>query len=102
YDLYVVDPAGGGKTKLLGAAGTAEVDAVAIYARTPKGIFPSTPDEPNGHTYVVAGQAAADVAVLDMRLLASLLFQNTPTGRTIEQDLPNFDLYEELPPTSDV
>src|SRR6185312_11334348 len=61
-----------------------------------------TPDEPNGHTYVVAGQAAADVAVLDMRLLASLLFQNTPTGRTIEQDLPNFDLYEELPPTSDV
>jgi hypothetical protein len=36
--------------------------------------------------------------VLDMTVLASLLFQNTPTGRVIESDLPSFEVYEELPP----
>jgi hypothetical protein len=40
----------------------------------------------------------ADVTVLDMTVLASLLFQNTPTGRLVEPDLPFFDVYEELPP----
>ena len=51
------------------------------YARTNKGLFYSAPDEPNGHTFVTPGtdpatSAPADVTVLDMRLLASLLFQN--------------------------
>jgi hypothetical protein len=102
YDLYVLDPATGAKTKLLGNAGTAEIEAVAVYPRTDKGVFASTPDEPNGHTTVGALDpskgAPADVTVLDMRLLASLLFQNTPTGRVIESDLPSFDVYEDLPP----
>jgi hypothetical protein len=99
YDIYVVDAASGTKTKLAGTAGTAETDAVAIYPRAPEGIFVSTPDEPNGHTYIGAPtETAADVTVLDMRVLASLLFQNTPTGRVIEDDLKSFDIYEELPP----
>lgn len=98
YDVYVVDPATGTKTKLAGAVGTAETDAVAVYPRISEGIFVSTPDEPNGHTYINPGEAAADVTVLDMRVLASLLFQNTPTGRVIENDLKSFDVYEELPP----
>ena len=37
----------------------------------------------------------ADVTVLDMPVLASLLFQNTPTGRVVEPD-PSFDVYEDL------
>jgi hypothetical protein len=103
YDLYVLDPITGAKTKLLGNAGTAEVEAVAVYPRTDKGyVFTSTPDEPNGHTQVDALDptkgGTAEVTVLDMRLLASLLFQNTPTGRVIETDLPSFDIYEDLPP----
>jgi hypothetical protein len=98
YDIYVVDPATGIKTKLAGAAGTAETEAVAIYPRASAGVFVSTPDEPNGHTYVNPAETAADVTVLDMRVLASLLFQNTPTGRVIESDLKSFDIYEELPP----
>jgi hypothetical protein len=103
YDLYVLDPTSGAKTKLLGVAGTAEVEAVAVYARTNKGVFSSAPDEPNGHTFVTPGtdpaaSAPADVTVLDMRLLASLLFQNTPTGRVIEPDLAGFKIYEDLPP----
>ncbi len=98
YDLYVVDPASGSKTKIAGAVGTAETEAVAIYPRVPEGIFASTPDEPNGHTYVAPSEVAADVTVLDARVLASLLFQNTPTGRVIENDLKSFEIYEELPP----
>ncbi len=103
YDLYVLDPATGTKTMLLGGAGTAEIEAVAVYPRTDKGVFASVPDEPNGHTSITPGldptqSAAADVTVLDMQLLASLLFQNTPTGRLIEPDLQSFDVYEDLPP----
>jgi len=99
YDVYVLDPATGDKTMLLGNAGTAEVEAVAVYPRVPKGIFTSVPDEPNGHTSFNASLgAAADVTVLDMQVLASLLFQNTPTGRLVESDLKSFSIYEELPP----
>jgi hypothetical protein len=98
YDLYVVDPVTRTKTKLLGAAGTAEVDAVAVYERAAKDVFASTPDEPNGHTEIHPGDPNADVTVLDMTVLASLLFQNTPTGRTVEPDLKSFEIYEDLPP----
>jgi hypothetical protein len=98
YDLYVIDPLSGAKTKLVGAAGTAEVDAVAVYPRADKGIFVATPDEPNGNTYIEPGDPNADVSVLDMTVLASLLFQNTPTGRVVEPDLKFFEVYEELPP----
>ena len=98
YDLYVLDSATGNKTKLLGATGTAEVEAVAVYPRVAKGIFASTPDEPNGHTEIRPGEMNADVTVLDMPVLGSLLFQNTPTGRVVERDLKSFEVYEDLPP----
>lgn len=98
YDVYVLDPVTGQKTRLTGGTGTAEVEAVAVYPRVPKGIFVSTPDEPNGHTSIQSGQTTANVTVLDMPVLASLLFQNTPTGRVVEADLKSFDVYEELPP----
>jgi len=96
YDIYVLDPSSGAKTMLLGNPGTAEVEAVAVYPRVPKGIFTSALDEPNGHTVVLPSQTTADVTVLDMTVLGSLLFQNTPTGRVLEPDLRSFDVYEEL------
>jgi hypothetical protein len=98
YDVYVLDPASGSKTMLLGSPGTAEVEAVAVYPRVPKGIFASALDEPNGHTTIVPNQTTADVTVLDMTVLGSLLFQNTSTGRVLEPDLKNFEVYEDLPP----
>ncbi len=98
YDLYVVDPSTGNKTRLLGAGGTAEIEAVAVYPRVPKGIFVGTGDEPNGNTTLVPGDKGADVTVLDMGALASLLFQNTPTGRAVESDLKSFEVWEDLPP----
>jgi len=98
YDLYVLDPASGTKTMLVGHAGTAEVEAVAVYPRVPKGIFVSALDEPNGHTTIVPGKTTAEVTVLSMPVLGSLLFQNTSTGRVVEPDLASFEVYEDLPP----
>jgi hypothetical protein len=98
YDVYVVDPVTGAKNRLLGSPGTAEVEAVPVYPRIPKGIFASSLDEPNGHTTVSPSGGNADITVLDMTVLGSLLFQNTPTGRLIESDLKSFDVYEDLPP----
>jgi hypothetical protein len=98
YDLYVIDPVSKSKVKLLGNAGTAEMDAVAVYERAAKEVFVSAADEPNGHTEIHPGDPNADVTVLDMTVLASLLFQNTPTGRNVEADLKTFDIYEDLPP----
>ena len=102
YDVYVMDPVTGEKTKLLGEAGAAEVSAVAVYGRASRGIFQSSRDEPNAFTSIVPDHAEADVTVLDMRVLASLLFQNTPTGRAIEDDISSVDVYEDLPPPTDL
>ncbi len=102
YDVYVIDPVTGAKAKLLGEAGSAEVDAVAIYGRFVRPIFRSTLDEPNGHTTIIPGRSEAEVHVLDMPVLASLLFQNTPTGRVIDPDIRTINVYEDLPPTPDV
>ena len=100
YDLYAVDPTSGAKTKVLGVAGSAEVDAVAVYARPARGVYRSAPGEPNAYA-LDETLPWADVTIHDAAILASLMFQNTPTGRVREQ-LPGFELWEELPPTPDV
>jgi hypothetical protein len=97
YDVYVFDRATNTRTKLLGSAGTAEVDAVAVYGRVSRGVFAPTGDEPNGFVAIHDGATESDVNILDMPALASILFQNTPTGRVVE-DFSQFDLYEDLPP----
>jgi hypothetical protein len=101
YDVYLFDPETGEKTKLFGEAGAADIEAVAVYGRASQGIFTSALDEPNGHTRVIEGRSEADITYLDVPVLASLLFQNTPTGRTLENDLTSFQLYEDLPPPLD-
>ncbi|HSQ64511.1 MAG TPA: hypothetical protein VLM85_14910, partial [Polyangiaceae bacterium] len=107
YGLYVVDPVVGGRTAL---ATGGIVDAAPIYGRYNHGTFRSAIDEPNGNTQVEPGHTEANITVLNMTVLASLLFQNTPTGRPVEDvdangndvGFDSFDVYEELPPTSDV
>src|SRR4029079_12724642 len=42
YDVFVMNPVTGTKTKLLGEAGAADVDAVGIYARAVRPVFVST------------------------------------------------------------
>ena len=102
YDLWVVEPQTGARTKLLGEPGVAEVDAAPLYGRAFRGVFASALDEPNGHVVRRDDRREAEVHVLDARVLASLLFQNTPTGRAIDPDLRTFDLLEELPPPLEV
>ncbi len=102
YDLYVVDTIARTKTKLLGAAGSAEIEAVAVYGRASRGTFVSVQDEPNATTRIDSSKTDATVHVLDARVLASLLFQNTPTGREIEEDINELDLYEDMPPADGV
>ena len=102
YDVYVLDPITGARTRLFGDAGAAELEAVPVFGRTARGIFESAFDEPNAFTRILPGRPEADVHVLDMPLLASLLFQNTPTGRLIEGDLRSVELLEEMPPPPEV
>ncbi len=100
YDLYVVDADSGQKTKLLGAPGVAEIEAVAVYGRVVNPLYQSLPSEPNAYG-MNESLPYADVILHDARLITSLAFQNTPTGRVVEA-LPSFELWEELPPTPDV
>lgn len=97
YDLYVVDRRTLQRTRLLGEAGRAELEAVAVYERAGRDVFHSRADEVNGFSRLGPGNEA-DVTVLSMPLLASLLFQNTPTGRPVETGISSFTVYEELPP----
>jgi hypothetical protein len=102
YDLYVIDPVTGDMTKILGEAGKAEVEAVGVYQRQDHGTFASSLDEPNGHTSIHEGASEANLLVMDFPVLASLLFQNTPTGRVIEEDMRSVEVYEDLPPPLDL
>jgi hypothetical protein len=90
------------KTKLLGEAGVADVDAVGVYARFVRPVFKSTFDEPNGHVIIFDGKPEAEITVLDMRVFSSLVFQNTPTGRLVDPELASIFIYEDMPPPIDV
>jgi hypothetical protein len=107
YDLAVVNPETGTSTLLIAGNGAQIIEAVGVYGRAIRGpnlpsAFVSALDEPNGHTQVTPNQATVDLTVLDVPVLASLLFQNTPTGRQIDPGLGSVDFYEDMPPTPDV
>ncbi len=103
YDVYSVSPTTGARTKVLGSAGSAEVDAVAVFARASRPLFSSTTlDEPNGHTSILPDHKESEVTVLDMHVLSSLLFQNTPTGRLLDPGVKIVSIYEDMPPPPEV
>ena len=107
YDLVVLDPETGTTTMLVLGSGAQIIEAVGVYARAVRGpnlpaVFQSALDEPNGHTQVTPGVASVDLTLLDVGVLSSLIFQNTPTGRDIDPGVSSLDFYEELPPTPDV
>lgn len=101
FDLVQVDPRDGARRVLVTRpAGKSIVEAVAVYARPNHGVFASRLDEVNGATAVVPGQRDAEAHILDLPLLASLLFENTREGRKIDRDLRVMGLLESLPPPS--
>ena len=66
---------------------------------------PSSPrrsTSPTASPSSTAARPRADVDVLSMPVLTSLVFQNTPTGRVLDPGLSSVDVYEELPPASGV
>lgn len=102
FDVYVFDKDTGARTRLVGDVGSAEVEAIALYPRFGRGVYKSSFDEPNGHVRVFENKTEAHVHVLNVPLLASLLFQNTPTGRLLEEGVKEFEVLEDMPPPLEV
>ncbi|MDB4986108.1 MAG: hypothetical protein JWN04_1286 [Myxococcaceae bacterium] len=101
FDLCALDPITGEVAHLGGTAGRAEVDAVAIYPRQDHGVFVSRVDEVNGRTQIVPGSNTAEVHVLDLPLLSTLLFSNTRTGRPIDPAVAGFEVFSPNAPPAD-
>jgi hypothetical protein len=76
------------------------IEPVAVYARTPLGVYASRTDEVNGSSQIEAGDADAIVHYLDVPLLGTLLFSNTREGRPIDPRVGGVQLFQQLPPPS--
>jgi hypothetical protein len=101
YALVQVMLPDGTRNELVKVAGRAIVDAAAVYAKPYYGsVFTSRPDEANANTYVVSGQKDAELRVLDLPMLASLLFSNVRVGRYIDTQVQAVGVLEDLPPTT--
>jgi hypothetical protein len=100
FDLCAFDPSTGAVSVIGGNPGTAEIEAVAVFARDNRGVFKSRIDEANGHTQVVPNATDAEIHFADVPLLGTLLFNNTRTGRPINPKVGSLDVFEALPPPS--
>jgi hypothetical protein len=99
FDLVRVDERTGARTVLVTrAGGQSIVEAVAVYARANHGVFASRIDEVNGAVQIVPGDKTAEATVLDLPMLASLLFSNTREGRNVDDVNGGLGLLESLPP----
>ncbi|MCZ7683946.1 MAG: hypothetical protein M5U28_36335 [Sandaracinaceae bacterium] len=98
FDLCELDPDTGAVRDLGGAAGRADVEAVAVYARAEREVFRFRIDEVNGNTRLESGATDAEVNVLDFPMLATLLFANTREGRPVLHDIGGFDVLASMPP----
>jgi hypothetical protein len=96
FDVVVIDPITGQRAPVV-AGGGANIEAVAIYQRAARPLFLSRIDEPNGSVQLLPGGGPAEITVLDFPVLTSLLFQNTPTGRAVDDGVGKVELWEELP-----
>ncbi len=105
FDIFSVDPHTGQRTSLISGPDDL-IWPVAVYAHyNPHGVYQSKLDEPNGATHVYTTPDRADrseITVLDMPLLASLVFQNTRSGRLMPPSSTTVQVYEDLPPQSGV
>jgi hypothetical protein len=100
FSIHVVDPATGTRMPLLDDGASDMIWPVAVYAKQNIGVFRSRLDEANGATQVVPGEQNAKVTILDTGVLASLLFQNTRSGRLIPERTSSLSVWESLPPPS--
>lgn len=105
FDIFSVDPHTGNRTPLISDPEDL-IWPVAVYAHyNPHGVYKSKLDEPNGATHVYTTPDRADrsqITVLDMRLLGSLVFQNTRSGRLMPPNNTTVQVWEDLPPTQGI
>jgi WD40-like Beta Propeller Repeat len=100
FEIEVMDPVTATPTTLLTDPNDDLIWPVAVYARGKHGTFKSRVDEANGNTTVYTDdqhKAQSQITVIDTPLIASLLFQNTRTGRHIAGNYP-LEVWESLPP----
>lgn len=99
YGLCELDPTGAQAPRMLYSdASRAAIEAVAVYARVPQGVFSSRGDEPNGSTRIDPSAVGAVVHYLDVPLLGSLLFANTRTGRPLDGRVGGVAFFAAEPP----
>ena len=105
FDIFSIDPHTGQRTPLISDADDL-IWPVAVYAHyNPHGVYQSKLDEPNGATHVYTTPDRKDrseITVLDMPLLASLVFQNTRSGRLMPPDTTQVQVWEDLPPAKGI
>jgi hypothetical protein len=101
FDIVQVNASTGERVPLVTGADD-EIWPAAIYPRSSIGIFKSRLDEANAAVQIVNDkehQGVADVTILDINLLSSLLFQNTRTGRLVPSERQAITgIWESLPP----
>ena len=100
FDVFVVDAESGRRTPLISAAEDL-LWPVAVYARQNHGVFTSRIDEVNGASHIYTSperRGASDITFVDVPLIASLLFQNTRTGRPLPPANPTLHVWEAMPP----
>jgi hypothetical protein len=103
FDIAVVDPTRDlqdepAARSVLISGPQDELWPVAVYAKQNLGVFQSRMDEANAATQIEPGlNGRAQVSVLDVPMLESLLFQNTRTGRKLPED-GSVEVWESLPP----
>lgn len=97
FDIVSINPSTGARTPLV-SGGQDELWPAAIYPRSSIGIFTSRLDEANGASQVGGDPRYSDVTILDVNLLASLVFQNTRSGRRIDSGPALRAVWESLPP----
>jgi hypothetical protein len=96
FEVVVVNPETGARTPLIADATRDCLWPAAVYEKQYHGVFRSRQDEANAATKIVGG-STAKVTVLDSGVLQSLLFQNTRSGRRLDNP-SSFKVYESLPP----
>jgi hypothetical protein len=99
FEIVVVDPVTGVRSTPLVSDGTRDLLwPVAVHAKASIGVFGSRIDEANGSSEVFSG-TSADVTILDLGVMQSLMFQNTRgVGREVPGRSRLLNVWEDLPP----
>jgi hypothetical protein len=101
FDVCELEPRSGTTRRLFGEAGSAEVDAIALYARPRRGVLASDGGGVE-RPVVVPGERDARIQFNDFPMIQSLMFANTREGRPIDDRIGGFEVLVHRPPPADL